>query len=107
MSLFRPFTPVILVPDCPPCRLCTVSFVTTALASLPLHHQKGFLVANQRIYHHIENGGRKWVALGHPSLSVEGCTVVTSCPLYHIQTLSIVLEEEKVPGPHAITLQDN
>ena len=72
MSLFRQLTPVILVPDRPPRRLCPVSFVTAALSPLPFllfRQQQGFQVANHNVYHHIQNNGRQWVALGDPSFS--------------------------------------
>ena len=48
---------------------------------------------NHRVYHHIENGGRQWVALGNPSLSAEGCTVVTSHSCHHPQPLPLLSEE--------------
>ena len=109
MSLFRPFPPVISVPDCTPCHLFPVSFITASLSPLPflpLFHQKGFPLANHRVYHHIKNGGRQWVALGNPSLSAERCTIVTSRPCHHPQSCPILSEEAKGPGAHAITLQD-
>ena len=106
MSLLRLLTPVISIPDCTPNCLCLVSFVTAALDPLPFRHQQGFPVANHCIYHYIGNGGRKWVAMGNPYLSVEGCTVVISRPCHHPKPHPILLEETKGPGPHAITLQD-
>ena len=63
-------------------------------------------MANHRVYPHIENGGRQCVALGHPYLYAEGCTVVPSGPNHHPQPNPIQLEETKGPGTHSIPLQD-
>ena len=63
-------------------------------------------MATHCVYHHIENGGQQWVALGHPSLSTEGYTVVPSRPFHHPQPHPTLPEEAKGPGPHNITLQD-
>ena len=54
-------------------------------------------MANHRVHLHIENGGRQWVALGDPSLSTEGCSVLTFCLRHHIQPLPIPLEDVKGP----------
>ena len=63
-------------------------------------------MTNHGVYHHIENGGRRWVALGNPYLSAEGCSILPSRPRNHIQPHPILLEEANGPGPHVTTLQD-
>ena len=70
MSLFLPLNPVILVPDLSSRRLCPVYFITADLAPLVFRHQQVSPVANHRVYHHIENGGRQWVTLGNLYLSL-------------------------------------
>ena len=63
-------------------------------------------MAYHRAHHHIEYGRHQWVPLCHSSLSVEGFSVVFSCPLHHLKPLPISAEESEVPRPHAISLQD-
>ena len=42
----------------------------------------------------------------HAYLSVEGFSVLPSCPRHHLQPLPIPAEEAEVPRPHNIFLQD-
>ena len=56
--------------------------------------------------HHIEDGGRKWVALSDASISAEGLSVVPSFLHHHLKPLPIPAEEAEDPGTHTISLQD-
>ena len=105
VSLLRPSSAIVSVPDRPTCRLFPVSIIPASISPLPLLHHR-FLVVNHCVHHHIENSGQQWVAMGDPSLSAEGCSVVPSCPRHRLQPHPIPLEEAKDPGPHAISLQN-
>ena len=78
--------------DFPLRRMRHVAVVIDAVLPHLLRHQV-ILEEEHRAHHHIEDGGLEWIPLCDASLSVEGLSIVPSCPHHHLNPLPITAKE--------------